>query len=339
MNDDVSMSRRMVVTGLAVGTVAAASGSIAASPSTPPTGPNTRAAETPALRDPATLHPKPPYNDTVQPWPGLVSKMSPKPDHGETSYRGTGRLTGRKALITGGDSGMGRAAAIAFAREGADVAINYLPFEESDAREVIDLIRAEGRTAVALPGDLREEAFCTHLVATARERLGGLDILVCNAALQLAVSNITELTSEQFDSTMKTNLYATFWLSKAAAADMPAGSSIINTVSNMAYDPLPFLLDYSATKAGLIAFTKVLAKQLGPKGIRVNAVCPGPIWTPLIVAGGTPPGRPAQLGSHTPFGRAGHPAELAPLYVMLASNELSYTNGSVFGATGGIVGP
>lgn len=328
------ITRRNMMSSVAIGAA-----TLAASPAVAQSGPAARPPAGPPLRDPVTLHPKPPYQDTVQPWPGLASKMSPRPDHGETSYRGSGRLQGRKALITGGDSGIGRAAAIAFAREGADVAINYLAVEESDAREVIELIRAEGRTAVALPGDLREEAFCRQLVSTARERLGGLDTLVCNAALQLAVSDISALSNEQFDNTMKTNLYATFWLSKAAATTMPAGSAIINTVSNMAYDPLPFLLDYAATKAGLIAFTKVLAKQLGPKGIRVNAVCPGPIWTPLIVAGGTPPGRPAQLGSHTPLARAGQPAELAALYVMLASKELSYTNGSVFGATGGIVGP
>ncbi len=286
-------------------------------------------------RDPAAEYPRPPFPVQSQPWPGLASKMSPRPDHGETSYRGANRLPGRKALITGGDSGMGRAAAIAFAREGADVAIGYLPAEEDDAREVLQLVRAAGRKAIALPGDIRDEAFCRRLVEDAVHQLGGLDILVSNAARQHSHASIAELTTEDFDWTFKTNVYAMFWIVKAALPHMSAGASIISTASVQAYDPSPNLLDYAQTKAAIVAFTKALAKQVAKQGIRVNAVAPGPIWTPLQVCGGQPPESLPQFGAETPLGRAGQPAELAPVYVALASAESSYATGQVYGASGG----
>ena len=236
--------------------------------------------------DPTSKYPKPPFKKQSQPWPGLAAKMQPPPDHGETSYRGSGRLAGRKALITGGDSGMGRAAAIAFAREGADVAINYLPDEEEDAQQVIGLIKAEGRKAVAIPGDLRDEAFCRSLVDQAVQALGGLDILVSNAARQQTRASILDVSNEDFDATMKTNVYAPFWIIKAALPHLKPGSTIIGTTSEQAYDPSPDLYDYAQTKAATMNFVKSLAKQLAPKGIRVNGVAPGPIWTPLQVSGG-----------------------------------------------------
>ena len=232
------------------------------------------------LEDPTNKYPRPPYNRQSQPWPGLASKMDPAPDHGEKSYRGTGRLAGRKALITGGDSGMGRAAAIAYAREGADVAINYLPSEEPDASEVVELIRDAGRKAVPLPGDLRDASFCRRLVEDAVRQLGGLDILVSNAGRQQSRASIKEVSDEDFDATMKTNIYAPFYIIKAAVPHLQPGSAIIATASEQAYDPSPDLYDYAQTKAATMNFVKSLAKQLGPKGIRVNGVAPGPIWTP-----------------------------------------------------------
>jgi len=265
--------------------------------------------------------------------------MTPRPDHGETSYKGSGRLAGRKALITGGDSGIGRAAAIAFAREGADVAFNYLPFEEPDAREVVQLIRAEGRKAIPIPGDIRDEVFCTRLVADAVQQLGGLDILVNNAARQHSVVDLADLTTEQFDATFKTNVYAMFWITKAALPHLSPGSAIINTSSVNAYDPSENLLDYAATKAAIMNFTKGLAKQTAKRGIRVNAVAPGPFWTPLQPSGGQPPEKLTSFGADTPIGRPGQPAELAPVYVLLASQEASYVTGQVYGAVGGRGGP
>jgi NAD(P)-dependent dehydrogenase (short-subunit alcohol dehydrogenase family) len=223
------------------------------------------------LQDPTTRYPKPPYKKQSQPWPGLASKMDPPPDHGETSYRGSGRLAGRKALITGGDSGMGRAAAIAYAREGADVAINYFPTEEPDARQVMALIKAEGRIGLAIPGDLRDENFCKDLVAQAIKGLGGLDILVNNAGRQQTQASILDITNEEFDATMKTNIYAPFWIIKAALPHLKPGSVIIGTASEQAYDPSPDLYDYAQTKAATMNYVKSLAKQLAPKGIRVNA--------------------------------------------------------------------
>jgi NAD(P)-dependent dehydrogenase (short-subunit alcohol dehydrogenase family) len=287
------------------------------------------------LEDPATKYPKPPFKGQTQPWPGLASKMEPRPDHGEKSYKGSGRLLGRKALITGGDSGMGRAAAIAYAREGADVAINYLPTEEPDAQEVIALIKAAGRKAIALPGDLREEAFCTKLVADAVSGLGGLDIVVCNAARQQTRASILDVTTEDFDATMKTNIYAPFWIIKAALPHLQPGSAIIGTTSEQAYEPSPDLYDYAQTKAATTSYVKSLAKQLGSKGIRVNGVAPGPIWTPLQVSGGATQEKLKEFGGKTSLGRPGQPAELASIYVQLAANDASYATGQVYGASGG----
>ena len=280
-------------------------------------------------------YPKPPFEKQRQEWPGLAGKMTPRPDHGEKSYRGAGRLTGRKALITGGDSGIGRAAAIAYAREGADVAINYLPAEEPDAREVVELIRAEGRKAVALPGDICEESFCRKLVEDAARELGGLDILVNNAARQQSIDSIAELTSESFDATFKTNVYAPFWITKAALSHLKPGACVINTASVQAYEPSDNLLDYAQTKAANVAFTKSLAKQLAKRGVRVNAVAPGPYWTPLQVSGGQTQENLANFGAQTPMGRPGQPAEIAATFVLLAAADSSYTTGQVLGSAGG----
>lgn len=285
--------------------------------------------------DPTTKYPRPPFKGQFQPWPGLAGKMDPRPDHGEKSYKGSGRLKGRKALITGGDSGMGRAAAIAYAREGADVAINYLPAEEEDAREVIQLIKAAGRKAVAIPGDLRDEAFCSRLVSEAVKSLGGLDIVVNNAARQQAHDSILDISSEEFDWTMKTNIYAPFWIIKAALPHLKPGASIIGTSSQQAYDPTEDLYDYAQTKAATTNYIKSLAKQLGPKGIRVNGVAPGPIWTALQVSGGASQEKLKQFGGQTPLGRPGQPVELASIYVQLAANDASFSTGQVYGASGG----
>ena len=326
-----SMSRRQIVGGTA--TLAAASLS-----SVTAKGRETMAGEsttTGRLVDPTEKYPKPPFQRQSQPWPGLASKMSPRPDHGETSYQGSGRLVGRKALITGGDSGMGRAAAIAYAREGADVAINYYPTEEPDAQEVIALIKAEGRKAAAIPGDLRDERFCQQLVQQAVEALGGLDIVANNAARQQARQSILDVSSDDFDATMKTNIYAPFWIIKAALPHLKPGSVIIGTSSEQAYDPSPDLYDYAQTKAATMNYVKSLAKQLGPKGIRVNAVAPGPIWTPLQVSGGASMEKLEKFGGQTPLGRPGQPAELASIYVQLAAADASYANGQVYGSSGG----
>jgi len=286
-------------------------------------------------KNPLDLYPKPPFPRQPQTPPGLASKMEPRPDHGEKSYKGHGRLAGRKALITGGDSGIGRAAAIAFAREGADVAIGYLPEEESDAKEVIELIKAEGRKAIALPGDIRDEAFCQKLVNDAVKELGGLDILVNNAGKQTSTESILEISTEQFDATFKTNVYALFWITKAAIPHLKAGASIINTSSVQAYDPSANLLDYAQTKACIVSFTKSLSQQLVEKGIRVNAVAPGPFWTALQSSGGQPPEKVMKMGAEAGMKRPGQPAEIAPVYVLLASNESSYATGQVYGASGG----
>ncbi len=279
--------------------------------------------------------PVPPFPHQRQPFPGLAGKMQPRPDHGEESYQGSGRLTDRKVLITGGDSGIGRAVAIAFAREGADVAINYLPDEEEDAREVVDLIQKAGRKAVALPGDIREETFCQQLISQVVKTLGGLDILVNNAGRQQFCESIEELTTDAFDATFKTNVYSLFWITKAALQHLSPGSVIINTSSVQAYEPSEILLDYAQTKAAIVAFTKSLAKQLAPKGIRVNAVAPGPYWTVLQCCGGQPQEKIEQFGANSPLGRPGQPSEIAPLYVTLASPENSYTSGQVWCSDGG----
>jgi NAD(P)-dependent dehydrogenase (short-subunit alcohol dehydrogenase family) len=287
------------------------------------------------MDDPRTKYPKPPFKEQPQPWPGLAREMTPKPDHGETSYRGSGRLAGRKALITGGDSGMGRAAAIAYAREGADVAINYFPSEEPDAREVIELIQDAGRKGVSIPGDLRQETFCERLVAEAVTKLGGLDIVVCNAARQQSKPSILDITTEDFDATMKTNVYAPFWIIKAALPHLKPGSCIIATTSEQAYDPSPELYDYAQTKAATMNYVKSLAKQLGERGIRVNGVAPGPIWTPLQISGGSSTEKYEQFGSKTVLGRPGQPAELASIYVQLADSGASFATGNIYGSGGG----
>jgi NAD(P)-dependent dehydrogenase (short-subunit alcohol dehydrogenase family) len=287
------------------------------------------------LVDPTTKYPRAPFPEQHQKWPGLASKMKPRPDHGETSYRGSGRLMGRKALITGGDSGMGRAAAIAFAREGADVAINYLSHEQADADEVLELIRAAGTKAVAIPGDIRRESFCKKLVARAAKSLGGLDILVSNAGRQQSNESILDISTEQFDWTMKTNIYAPFWIIKAALPKMRPGSCIIATTSEQAYDPTPDLYDYAQTKAATMNFVKSLAKQLAARGIRVNGVAPGPVWTPLQVSGGASVEKQKKFGSKTPLGRAGMPAELAGIYVQLADGQGSFATGQIYGSSGG----
>lgn len=291
------------------------------------------------LQDPRGKYPKPPFRPQSQPWPGLASKMEPRPDHGETSYKGSGRLQGRKALVTGGDSGMGRAAAIAFAREGADVAINYFPTEEPDAQEVVALIKAEGRKALAIPGDLRDEAFCKRLVEEAIRGLGGLDIVVNNAARQQTKPSILELTAEEFDATMKTNIYAPFWITKAAVPHMQPGSAIIVTTSEQAYDPSAELYHYAQTKAANMNSVKSLAKMLAPNGIRVNGVAPGPIWTPLQVSGGATMEKLKNFGEDTPMGRPGQPVELASIYVQLAAPDASYATGQIYGASGGAGNP
>jgi NAD(P)-dependent dehydrogenase (short-subunit alcohol dehydrogenase family) len=287
------------------------------------------------LRDPKDKYPKPPFKRQSQPWPGLASRMEPRPDHGESSYRGSGRLAGRKALVTGGDSGMGRAAAIAFAREGADVAINHLPEEDPDAKEVIDLIKREGRVGLSLPGDLREEAFCRRLVDQALTGLGGLDILVMNAGRQQSRGSILDVSNEDFDATMKTNIYAPFWIIKAALPHLKPGAAIIATTSEQAYDPSPELYDYAQTKAATMNYVKSLAKQLASKGIRVNGVAPGPIWTALQVSGGASMEKLEKFGGQTSLGRPGQPAELGSIYVQLAAEDASYATGQVYGSAGG----
>ncbi|TDS13269.1 SDR family oxidoreductase [Sphingobacterium paludis] len=291
------------------------------------------------LENPIDKYPKPPYPGQQQPFPGLASKMDPLPDHGEESYMGSGRLKGRRALITGGDSGIGRAAAIAYAREGADVAINYLPEEESDAQEVIALIEAAGQRGYAIPGDITDYAFCEKLVEEATASLGGLDILVNNAGRQQASESILDISNESFDATMKTNIYAPFWITKAALPHLEPGSVIIATTSVQAYDPAGILFDYAQTKAANVAYVKSLSKQLGSKGIRVNGVSPGPIWTPLQVCGGQPAEAIPEFGKMAELERAGQPAELAGIFVLLASNEGSYSTGQVFGAAGGMGHP
>lgn len=287
------------------------------------------------MQDPLSQYPKPPFSKQRQEWPGLAGKMNPQPDHGEKTYQGSGRLIGRKALVTGGDSGIGRAAAIAFAREGADVAINYLPAEEADAKEVVELIRAAGRKAVAIPGDIRTEEFCKKLVEDAVAGLGGLDILVNNAGRQQAFESILDVPSEEFDAIFKTNIYATFWITKAAVPHLKAGASVINTGSVVAEEPPAHLLAYSATKAAIVNFSKCLSKELAEKGIRVNAVAPGPVWTPLQISGGQLQEMLPEFGANTALKRAGQPAELAPVFVFLASQESSFVTGLVYSATGG----
>jgi NAD(P)-dependent dehydrogenase (short-subunit alcohol dehydrogenase family) len=325
--NEFETSRRTLIGGAALSLAAAATSNPAAAQASGGSGAK--------LTDPRTKYRREPFPEQRQPWPALASKMDPRPDHGETSYRGSGRLAGRKALVTGGDSGIGRAAAIAFAREGADVAINYHPSEEPDAREVIDLIRKAGRKAIGLPADIRTQQACEDTVRKAIAGLGGLDILVNNAAYQQSKADILDITDEQFVRTYETNVFHVFRFSKAAIPSLPPGAVIINTISVNSYDPGEELIDYASTKAAILNLTKGMAKQLAKKGIRVNAVSPGPIWTPLQVAGGQLPGKMGEFGQDTPLGRAGQPAELATLFVALASDEASYSTGTAVGAHGG----
>jgi NAD(P)-dependent dehydrogenase (short-subunit alcohol dehydrogenase family) len=285
--------------------------------------------------DPTTKHSQPATGGENIPHPGLTGDMSEAPDHGEDSYRGSGKLKGRKAVITGGDSGIGRAVALAFAREGADVLISYLDAEEQDAQETVRLIEQAGQVAVTVPGDIRDETHCQQIVQTAVERFGGIDILVNNAAYQMAQEDgLTAISTEQFDRVLKTNVYAMFWMCKYAVPHMKSGSSIINTSSIQAVQPSPELMDYALTKAAIVNFTKALATSLADEGIRVNSVAPGPIWTPLIPATLTAD-KGAEHGKSTPLGRAGQPAEVAPAYVFFASGESSYITAEVLGVTGG----
>ena len=289
-----------------------------------------------ALQDPRTQYPGPPSISEIQSAPGTQQAMSEKPDCGETSYKGSGRLAGRKALLTGADSGIGRAVAIAFAREGADVAICYLPEEQVDAEEVAKFAREAGRKAVLIPGDVSKEDFCQRLIEQAVKELGSLDILVNNAGKMGKTGGLLDTTTERFDSLMKTNIYSFFWITKAAVPHMKPGASIINTTSVQGYDPTPTIFDYALTKAAIANFTKGLSQPLMEEhGIRINAVAPGPIWTPLQEAEGDKK-KLESLGAKTPFKRPGQPVELAPVYVLLASQEASYVTGEIYGVTGGM---
>lgn len=287
------------------------------------------------LNDPRNYFRKVDPPEQTQEHPGLDRDLEPQADIGLDSYVGHGRLSGRRALITGGDSGIGAAVAIAYAREGADVAISYLPEEQVDADRVLEAIRAEGRKAVALPGDLIELDQCRHIVEETVRELGGLDILVNNASRQIWHDGIENISDEDFDLTMKSNIYASYRVTKAALEHMQPGSSIIFTSSIQAYQPSDTLLDYAITKAGMNNLSKGLAQELAPKGIRVNAVAPGPIWTPLQPSHGQPMEKLTSFGQDTPLGRAGHPVELAGAYVFLASDESSYVAGETLGVTGG----
>jgi len=288
------------------------------------------------MQNPTTQYPTSDViNEQSQSEPGLDAELTPLADHGENSYKGLGRLKGRKALITGGDSGIGRAVAIAFAREGADVVINYLPEEKEDAEQTLLEIKSAGQKGIGIPCDITDEASCNTMVETAAKELGGIDILVNNAGKQVYVEKLEDLTTHQFEETFKTNVFAMFWITKAAVPHMPEGSSIINTTSIQSYQPSPGLLDYASSKGAITAFTKSLAKMLAEKGIRVNAVAPGPIWTPLQPSKGQPQEKLVEFGSDVPLGRPGQPAELAPSYVFLASQESSYITAEVIGVTGG----
>jgi NAD(P)-dependent dehydrogenase (short-subunit alcohol dehydrogenase family) len=291
------------------------------------------------FQDPIAQYRMPDPPAQSQDGPGLDADLRPQADHGEDTYRGTGRLTGRKALITGGDSGIGRAVAIAFAREGADIVLSFLPEEQEDADHVAQVVRDAGRTIVLAPGDIADEAFARSLVRTAVDELGGLDVVANIAGRQQFVEDLADLTSESFDLTFRTNVHAMFWIVQEALPHLPRGASIINTSSIQAYNPSPILVDYATTKAAINTMSKALAQQLAPKGIRVNVVAPGPIWTPLQTAGGQPPEKLPDFGKQTPFGRAGQPAELAPAYVYLASQESSYVSGETLNVNGGTPTP
>ena len=281
-----------------------------------------------------TERPAPPFREPAQTFPGIEEKMQLRPDHGEETYQGRGRLVGKTALITGGDSGIGRAVAIAFAREGADLLISYLPEEEADAHETEHWIQEAGQRGYAVPGDIRDEDHCQRLVQTAFSRLGHLDILVNNAAYQMTYENLSDISTGELERTFRTNIFALFYLCRAAVPRMKPGSAVINTASIQAYEPSPGLLPYAATKAAIVNFTKGLSKSVIQYGIRVNAVAPGPVWTSLIPAT-VPPEKTRKFGRDAPMKRPAQPAEIAPIYVFLASEESSYVTGEVFGATGG----
>ena len=291
------------------------------------------------LSDPTKLYSDIETTAQEQAGPGLDAELENRADLGEKTYRGSGRLLGRRALVTGGDSGIGAAVAIAFAREGADLALSYLPEEEEDAQRILGLITDAGRKGVLLPGDLKDPSYCRELVAQAVDQLGGLDILVNNAGKQQSVDSLADISDEQFDQTYKTNVYAMFWVTKAALPHLKPGSTIINSSSIQAYQPSENLLDYASTKAAINNFSKGLAQQLAPQGIRVNVVAPGPVWTPLQTAGGQPAEKLPSFGESTPLGRPGQPAELAPAYVFLASPESSYVIGETLHVNGGTPTP
>lgn len=284
-------------------------------------------------QDPTDQYPRPEFAGQDQPHPGWTGPMDPPPDHGEESYRGSGRLAGRRAVITGGDSGIGRAVALAYAREGADVLFTYLEQERDEARETSRLVEDAGQKAVAVSCDIREERSCRALVDRAVAEFGGIDVLVNNAAYQMSQPDgIEAITTEQFDRVMRTNLYGMFWLTKFALPHMPEGGSVINTTSVQAYKPSPHLLDYAMTKGAIVTFTQGLAQMVVERGIRVNAVAPGPVWTPLIPA--TLPDT-TEFGKQSPLGRPAQPAELAPAYVYLASQEAGYVTAEIMNVTGG----
>jgi len=295
---------------------------------------NTPSPQDPRPADPKQQGPQPEYPQRPIAHPGSVKEMTPAPDHGEQSYQGIGRLRDRVAIVTGGDSGIGRAVAIAFAREGADLVITCLPEEQEDATETQQWIERAGRRAVVVAGDLRDEGHCQALIDRAWSEFGRLDILVNNAAFQSTHERIEEFTTEEFDRTFKTNIYAMFWLCRAALPRLPAGSVIINTASIQAFDPSPTLLAYAPTKAAIVSFTKALAQQAMQRGVRVNAVAPGPVWTPLIPST-MPEKSVSKFGQDTVLERAAQPVEIAPVFVFLASNEARFVTGEVYGVTGG----
>ena len=287
-------------------------------------------------KNPLTQHFNDDFPKQYQEPPAVQAKMEPVPDCGEESYKGSGKLKGKKALITGGDSGIGRAAAIAYAREGADVFLNYLPEEQQDAEEVKALVEAAGQKAYLLAGDLSDESFCQQLVKEAHDSLGGLDILALVAGKQQAVEDIMDLSTEQLRKTYEINVFSLFWVIKAALPLLKEGASIITTTSVQGYNPSENLLDYASTKFAINGFTRGLAKQIAPKGIRVNSVAPGPIWTPLQISGGQPSENIPEFGQETPLKRSGQPVELSSVYVFLASDDASYVTAQIYGVTGGI---
>ncbi|HTL43857.1 MAG TPA: SDR family oxidoreductase [Vicinamibacterales bacterium] len=294
----------------------------------------TKSLQDPSPADPRPQEPGPEYHQKQIDPPGHEAEMTPRADHGEKSYVGLGRLKDRVALVTGGDSGIGRAVALAFAREGADVAISYMPEEERDAEETVKWIEDAGRTAMRLPGDIQDEQHCQKMIDRVFDAFGRLDILVNNAGFQRTYESIDDITTEEFERTFRTNVFAMFWLCRAALPRMKPGSAILNTASIQAFDPSPSLLAYAPTKAAIVNFTKALAPTAMKSGIRVNAVAPGPVWTPLIPST-MPENQIRKFGGDTAYGRPAQPAELAPLYVFLASNESRFATGEVYGATGG----